>query len=71
MEKPKDLISTQLTHANWEEELHIEQNNVNKSTNIKFENQSNSGPLYKRCTTLRRKNKINHGLQGNTKIYFN
>ena len=47
MEKQKDLINTQLTHANWEEELRIEQNNVNKSTNIKIENQSNSGPLYK------------------------
>ena len=34
MEKQKDLINTQLTNINWVEELRIEQNNVNKSTNI-------------------------------------
>ena len=30
----KDLINTQLTNTNWVEVLCIEQNNVNKSTNI-------------------------------------
>ena len=36
MEKPKDLISTQLTNVNWEEELCTEQSNVGKSTNLLY-----------------------------------
>ena len=36
MEKPKDLISTQLANVNWEEELRIEENNVGKSTNLLY-----------------------------------